>query len=118
MSDTDYFTTIDRKVEDILGKLDALGTPDHIAMHLGDLGIKAQPGFSSQCAIAVMIRNEVGDLERVRVESEYCFVGTTTHELPAAVEEFVCAYDQHKYPELVLPVSEYAPCDCGCEPLS
>ncbi len=95
--------------------LDSLGrTPAEVAGSLAGLGVRGVPADSRACAVAVYLDAVVAADARVRgvkvcksevlVERSGWWRRSVVVTLPAAVRQFVSAFDARQFPVLVRPV--------------
>jgi|SRR5690606_23403724 len=96
-----------RDVKDKLAKLEALGSPDAIAMELEARGIKAERMSATRCAIARYLGNSSsGSRPELAVCHDYVIVGHNQRmpsdriATPKSVRLFISNFDAGEYPAL------------------
>lgn len=83
------------------GLVDGAKTTADVARRIGALGIKAVPGDSCQCAVALYLDKVTGNPWHI-VGAQTVEIGTAiTVATPDLVGQFVKEFDQVKFPELV-----------------
>lgn len=85
-------------------KLAWMETADELADFFRHEGIKATPGCSDSCAIAVWMQNQTGDKD-VRVSHADMWVGCYGEgafaEHTKAMKQFTVAFDSGAFPDLI-----------------
>lgn len=88
---------------DVVGKLEAMGSADQIALELESLGIRARMSDGNSCAITEYVKQTI--------ETDYVFTSNSfvsalvegrgdSQELPYAAREFVRRFDAGDFPNL------------------
>jgi hypothetical protein len=100
------------EIESFLSDLGA--NADDVAASLRDHGVQGQPQDKAQCAIARYLGAVVGTETRVRnisvgtselsVSGPHWWSAKLVIEVPAAIQQFIRAFDRYQYPDLVSPV--------------
>lgn len=93
-------------VADVLGKLEALGDAEHIAVFFEEQGIQGRPCNSGWCPVAVHLRQETGIFnvavgEVMAVTYRSAGSPDDPEDLPANVREFIEYFDAEEYPHLI-----------------
>ena len=87
---------------DAVGKLEAMGSPDQIALELEGMGIRADRYESLSCAVSKYVNIVAPDLDHVSTARRVAFSGfIDTVHLPTSVTAFIDNFDAGLYPNLV-----------------
>jgi hypothetical protein len=90
------------------------GNAEDVASSLRHEGVQGQPQDKAQCAIARYLGAVVGADRRVRnisvgtselsVSGPHWWSARLVIDVPAAIQQFIRAFDRYQYPDLVSPV--------------
>lgn len=94
----------------VLAEFDKLGNSHHeYAAKLEELGIKGTPGDEYACPLVNWARRVFADYlcpgnDEVRIDSDVVIDGVTfdvnANDVPAAISDFMDAFDHGRYPQL------------------